>query len=98
MAIRREEASRGACQCFTTTTLHSLLFSCFTVCPFLQVGTQTGNDAGRNRPGLITVLLEPAGNPPAQPVLGAPSQSTVISIIQQLILHKSILPDQLCPY
>lgn len=46
----------------------------------------------------LSVLLEPAGNPPAQPVLGAPSQSTVISIIQQLILHKSVLPDQLCPY
>lgn len=46
----------------------------------------------------ITVLLEPAGNPPAQPVLGAPSQSTVITIIQQLSLHKSVLPDQLCPH
>lgn len=30
----------------------------------------------------ITVLCAPAGNPPAQPVLGAPSQSTVITIIQ----------------
>lgn len=35
----------------------------------------------------ITVLSEPAGNPPAQPVLGAPSRSTPITIIQQLSLH-----------
>lgn len=35
----------------------------------------------------IAVPLEPAGNPPAQPVLGALFQSMMITIIQQLSLH-----------
>lgn len=41
----------------------------------------------------VTVLLEPAGNPPVQPVLCAPDQSRVI-----IQLHRSILPEILCPY
>lgn len=40
--------------------------------------------------GSITGLFLPTGNPPVQPVLGAPFQSTVITIIQQLSLSTDL--------